>query len=102
MVRGEGEVYRAPSPPLQALLGASQTGFCTSPRQAAGPVPRWLMINTDNTIPRSEAGRSWRSIMWIHGEEPFFLKLAPPPPELRRLRRHAPATSGKGPPRSCH
>src|SRR5215218_2620406 len=30
-VRGEGEVYQAPSHPLQALLGASQTAFCASP-----------------------------------------------------------------------
>jgi hypothetical protein len=32
------------------LLGASQTAFYASPKQAAGPIPRRLMINTDNTI----------------------------------------------------
>ena len=30
-VRGEGEVYQAPSHPLQALLGASQIAFCAIP-----------------------------------------------------------------------
>jgi hypothetical protein len=52
MVRGEGEVYRDPSHPLQAFVGASQTVFCASSMQAAGAVgsvPRWLMISTDNT-----------------------------------------------------
>src|SRR5215213_10879558 len=49
MVRGEGEGIRAPSHPLQALLGASQTAFCASPGQVAGPVPRWLMVSIDNT-----------------------------------------------------
>ena len=52
-MRGEGEVYRAPSHPLQALLGASQTAFCASPRQVIGSVSLWLMITTDNT-PRRE------------------------------------------------
>jgi hypothetical protein len=43
------EVYQALSHPLQALLGASQTAFCASPGQAAGPVPCCPMISTDNT-----------------------------------------------------
>src|SRR5215217_4760246 len=49
MVRGEGEGIRAPSHPLQALLGASQTAFCASPGQVAGLVPRGLMVSIDNT-----------------------------------------------------
>src|SRR5918995_4378335 len=98
MVRGEGEVYRAPSHPVQALLGASQTAFCARPRQAAGLVPRCLIISTDNTNHKA----SWGSIMWSHGEEPFCLKPAPSPPELQRLRRRGPATGGESPPPSCH
>jgi hypothetical protein len=47
------EVYQAPSHPLQALLGASQTTFCASPRQTASTVPRWLTISTDNTFQRT-------------------------------------------------
>src|SRR5215216_6106094 len=77
-----------------------------------------LMVSTDNTpnTPRRAKPKELKelkelkdrnekenaaSIMWSPGEGPSYLKPAPSPPEPRRLRRSAPATGGKGPPRSC-